>query len=269
VKEHLKQLVSTAENDLQKRNLAREYLQARTLQALQDAKAFLNWLFLGGTALRFLYSIPRYSEDLDFSLVDGDSRFRDLLKSVKSTFESEDYRLVVKVSDEKTVQSAFMRFQGLPYELGFSSQQSENLSIKIEVDTNPPGGARWKTTLIRRHVTLNLSHYDKPSLLAGKMHAILARPYVKGRDLYDLIWYLADSSWPSPNLEFLNAALAQTKWRGGNLTEKNWRQTLMTRLESVNWKQAIADVSPFLERPSEVDLLSFANCEQLLKARKA
>lgn len=67
---------------------------------------------------------------------------------------------------------------------------------------------------MRRHVTLRLHHHDRAALLAGKLHALLQRPYTKGRDLYDLIWYLSDSAWPAPNLTLLNAALRQTGWGG-------------------------------------------------------
>jgi len=69
------------------------------------------------------------------------------------------------------------------------------------------------TTVIRRHVVLQLQHHDRASLLAGKLHAILQRPYLKGRDLYDLAWYLSDREWPAPNLEYLNNALLQTGWQ--------------------------------------------------------
>lgn len=114
------------------------------------------------------------------------------------------------------------------------------------------------------YVTLNLSHYDRPSLLAGKLHAVLTRPYTKGRDLYDLVWYLSDRSWPQPNLELLNAALWQTKWQGPKLTNKNWQKTLFSHLSEINWPRAIEDVRPFLEREQDVDLLSKENLRGLL-----
>lgn len=119
-----------------------------------------------------------------------------------------------------------------------SPQRSQALSIKLELDTNPPVGARIETTVVRRHVTLNLYHHDKSSLLAEKLHAILSRPWAKGRDLFDLAWYLADRTWPTPNLEFLNAALQQTGWTGPVLTAANWRTELSHRLDQLDWKQA-------------------------------
>ena len=68
------------------------------------------------------------------------------------------------------------------------------------------------TTIVRRYQTLHLQHHDRATLLAGKLHAILQRPYPKGRDVNDLLWYLSDPAWPEPNLVMLNNALQQTGW---------------------------------------------------------
>jgi len=150
--------------------------------------------FHGGTALRFLYAIPRYSEDLDFALErPGTSYdFRAYLRAIQAEFEMEGYQVGIKLNDRKTVNSAIVRFNNLLYEFGLSAQRDEELAVKIEVDTNPPTGAWLETTLVRRHVTLCLQHHDRAPLLAGKLHALFRRRYVKGRDLYDLMWYLSD-----------------------------------------------------------------------------
>jgi predicted nucleotidyltransferase component of viral defense system len=266
MKAYLQQLVNNAPELGLKKSVAREYLQARTLQMLQESGAFINWAFLGGTALRFLYAIPRYSEDLDFSTVGPDrpADFRKHLLKIKDSFLKESYRTDIKMNDGKAVAAAFIKFEGLPYELGLSPHPTEVLSIKLEVDTRPPRGAATETTLVRRYVPLNLQHYDKPSLLAGKIHALLSRPYVKGRDLYDLFWYLADRSWPTPNFTLLNAALAQTNWPGQPLQAENWQGLLAEKLESINWDQAVADVQPFLEREADLQLLQKEACLKLL-----
>ena len=104
--------------------------------------------------------------------------------------------------------SAFVRFPGLLHEMGLSGHREEALSVKLEVDTRPPQGAGLETTVVRRHLLLRLQHHDRASLLAGKLHAILQRPWPKGRDFYDLVWYLSDPAWPAPNLVLLNNALA-------------------------------------------------------------
>ncbi|MCX7014850.1 MAG: nucleotidyl transferase AbiEii/AbiGii toxin family protein [Candidatus Sumerlaeota bacterium] len=258
MKEYLRQLAEQADNDLIRGCLVREYLQARILESLQDRGVFLRWAFLGGTALRFLYAIPRFSEDLDFSLIapGEDVGLRTALAQAKRALEKEGYRIECRVRDHKTVASALVKFPGLPYELGFSPRASQTLSIRVEVDANPPPGAGIETTLVRRHVTLRLCHYDKASLLAGKLHAVLSRSWAKGRDLYDLVWYLADQTWPAPNLELLNAALAQTGWKGPVMTATNWRDELRQRIAALDWKRARADVRPFLERTRDLDLVT-------------
>jgi hypothetical protein len=136
--------------------------------------------------------------------------------------------------------------------------------VKVEIDTNPPAGAVTETRIVRRSVMLNLHHYDRASLLAGKLHAVLSRKYTKGRDLYDLAWYLADDSWPAPNLLLLNNALKQTGWTGGSITPENWRGIVTERLKDLDWKQAALDVAPFLEREQDLAMVSEASLLALL-----
>lgn len=266
MKEYLRQLTDSAANPITRNALAREYLQARVLEALQESGAFMRWAFVGGTALRFLFSIPRFSEDLDFSLITPgkDPGFREALAEVRRVFSREGYRIDITVNERTTVASAWLKFPGLPYEIGLSPHPTQVLSIKLELDTQAPPGARLETSIVRRHCTLNLCHYDKASLLAGKLHAILSRQWTKGRDLYDLAWYLADRNWPEPNLVQLNTALTQTAWKGPTLTDSNWRGELVQRLEVLDWDRARADVRPFLERERDIDLVTYATIEKLL-----
>ena len=272
MKDHLQALVRSRPDAAEGFNLAREYLQARILQGLQKQGMFMHWAFLGGTALRFLYAIPRYSEDLDFSLIPRSETpaFNDAMGQIKAGFEAEGYRTELKLNDKKTVHSGFVRFPGLLYELGLSARPAQTIAIKFDVDTNPPAGGIVATSIVRRHVTLNLTHYDPASLLAGKLHAVLSRSWAKGRDLYDLIWYLSDRAWPGPNLKLLNNALAQSQPSSTSpvvLTAQSWREAVLQRLERVNWNEAIADVEPFLEHQHEVNLLTLENCRKLLLQR--
>lgn len=250
----------------QGRNLVREYLQARILATLQRSGAMVPLAFHGGTALRFLYASARYSEDLDFTLEHAATGydFRAYLRAIQAEMSAENYGVEIKVNDQKVVHSAFVRFPGLLHELGLSAHYDEVLSVKLEVDTNPPAGATLVTTVVRRHLALHLQHHDRASLLAGKLHAILQRSYTKGRDLYDLFWYLSDPNWPSPNLELLNQALAQIDWSGDRLTPANWREVVAGRLHTLTWEQAVSDVRPFLDRDGDVDLLTLDNLLQLL-----
>lgn len=267
MKDYLAQIVRAAPTPVQGRNVAREYLQARILGALQRNGAMIPLAFHGGTALRFLFASARYSEDLDFALEQATTRydFRAYLQAIRSTFDAEGYQLELKVSDQKAVQSAFVRFRGLLYELGLSPHRDEVLAVKIEVDTSPPAGAGLMTSIVRRRVILRLQHHDRASLLAGKLHAILQRPYTKGRDVYDLLWYLSDPEWPAPNLTLLNNALQQTGWDAEPLTQDNWRRVVRGRLDAVDWQQVVADVRPFLEPTADPGILQLGNLLQVLE----
>jgi hypothetical protein len=267
VKEYLVSLVRSVSNPVEARNLAREYLQALILQSLQRGGAMTALAFHGGTALRFLFSLPRFSEDLDFALEGnpGTYDFRAYLQSIRKDLEAQGYSITLKVNDRKMVHSAFVRFSNLLFELGLSPHRDEMLAVKLEVDTNPPVGAKLATSLVRRHVLLNLQHHDRSSLLAGKLHAILQRPYLKGRDLYDLLWYLSDREWPAPNLDLLNNALKQTGWGGETLSLYNWRETVRRKIESTPWEQALDDVRPFIASQDELGLLTKENLLNLLK----
>jgi hypothetical protein len=262
----LMRLVEDQADDFRKQSVAREYLQARILLSLQDAGVFTRWAFLGGTALRFLFDLPRYSEDLDFSLIEpgGDAQLEKIVEKIKADLLRETYQVIADVKTDRAVKSTFLRFPGLPHEFGFSGHRDAVLSVKVEVDTNPPIGAGTETRVIRRFALLNLCHYDKSSLLAGKINAILTRPYTKGRDVYDLIWYLSDPTWPAPNIPFLRNSLAQTRWTGPLVDEKTWRERVRSVLGQINWRHAQEDVAPFLERPAERSLITRQTLDQLL-----
>lgn len=267
MKDYLREKISKIADTNLARCIVREYLQARILESFQESGAFTSWAFVGGTALRFLYNMPRFSEDLDFSLKDvkTEDNFTNILKKAKKDFESENYDVAVKINELKNVKSSFIKFSKLLNELGLSPHISEAISIKIEIDTNPPAGALFETSIIRRHILLNLLHYDKSSLLAGKLHAFLTRKYVKGRDIYDLMWYLAEKRWPEPNLVLLNNALRQTSWLGPKITANNWRNKISEKICSLDWSKVLRDVKPFIEKKIEVDLLTKNNLLDILK----
>ncbi len=271
MKAYLAALVHERRSDAQGRGLVREYLQARILEGLQREGAMRPIAFHGGTALRFLYQLPRLSEDLDFALERPEAGydFRAWLRAIQSMFRAEGYAVAIKVDDRRTVHSAFVRFPGLLHALGLSPHAGEVIAVKIEVDTRPPAGAGLATSIVRRHVLLHLQHHDRASLMAGKLHAVLQRPFVKGRDVYDLFWYLTAAQWPEPNLVLLNHALEQTGWAGPAATPDNWPEQVLARLRSANWAAIAADVRPFAEHPQEVDVLTFENLERVLGSRRS
>ncbi|MFC2079826.1 nucleotidyl transferase AbiEii/AbiGii toxin family protein, partial [Candidatus Bipolaricaulota bacterium] len=188
MKDRALQLVREATSERRK-NVLREYLQAHILFSLQAGRAFEQLAFVGGTALRFLYGLRRYSEDLDFSLERSEAYdFPRLLGRIESDLTQAGFEVTMHPHEGTPVHSAFVRFPGLLAECGLSPHPTQKLSIKIEVDTSPPAGATLQTTVINRDFLLALQHHDLPSLMAGKLHAVLSRRYTKGRDIYDLLW---------------------------------------------------------------------------------
>jgi hypothetical protein len=267
MKDYLKQQVEKIQDTNFARCIVREYLQARLLECLQENGAFANWAFVGGSALRFLYLMPRFSEELAFSLAEPgiDDNLCEYMKKARVSFQAEGYSVTIKLNDRRIVKSAFIKFDGLLFELELSPHRSEAISIKVEIDTNPPVGAMLETSVIRIHRMLNLQHYDKGSLLAGKLHALLTRKYVKGRDVYDLMWYLSDKTWPKLNFLLLNTALKQTGWSGVEMTEGNWKEEIALRVSQYDWDQVIANIYSFIERQEDLKMLNKDNLIKLLE----
>lgn len=257
MKDHLLSLAAAQPDPRARLNLVREYLQAHILRSAQEAGAFAALAFQGGTALRFLYGLRRYSEDLDFALErpEHDRGLEHLAKAVKRDFELSGYGVEVILRTTRAVHSAEVKFPGLLRDAGLSSDRGAKLMIRIEVDTRPPAGAVMETRLITRHFPISFRVHDLSSCMAGKIHALLSRRYAKGRDLFDLSWYLTRPDRPSPNLDLLRNALAQTRWKGPRVGLGTWRGILVDRVTSLDWPAVIRDVEPFLEDPRDRQLL--------------
>lgn len=255
MKDHLRLVLRDATEHSQ-RNVLREYLQSRVLLAMQERGAWSSLAFLGGTALRFLYLVPRFSEDLDFSLEENREAFDflGLLDGVVRRLEGEAYHVDLKASAATTVNKAFIRFRGIEYETGLSPHRDQVFSVKVEVDTNPPTGAVLKVTTIQRFAALRLAHHDEASLVAGKACAVLLREWLKGRDVFDLMWYLSDKRWPEPNEALIAGALIQAG-REDLIPQQRWKAAVGARLVTADWSRVLPDVERFLERPEDTWML--------------
>jgi len=245
-------------------NRLREYLQAFVLRSLHESEAFRPLAFVGGTALRFLHGLPRFSEDLDFSLVSAAGYAGEVwMAKVKRDLTLAGFHPEVTWNDRKTVQTGWVRVAGVLYDAGLSAMPDQKLAIKVEIDTRPPDGARCERRLVTRQMTFLLQYYDLPSLLAGKLHAVIARKYAKGRDWYDLVWYLSQRPPVIPNVLLLQNALDQTQGVG-RCDASAWRELVRARLASLEMSAVSGDVSPFLERRQDASLLTRDNLESLL-----
>lgn len=268
MKDYVLTLAASRKTLNEKLNMLREYLQAYVLRIFHDEGFFRTTAFVGGTALRFLHDLPRFSEDLDFSLEKpGNYSFVDLMKKTQSELVASGYQIEIKYDDQKTVYSAFIKFEELLFEAGISPLKSQKFSIKVEIDTRPPKGARLETKIVNKFFPISFLTYDITSLFAGKFHALLTRPYVKGRDFFDLGWYLSRFKNIEPNMDQLLNALRQTGWKQEFPAENNWREFLGRVVEKTDWKKVRPDVENFLERPTDLNIFTKENILELLKTK--
>ncbi len=247
-------------------NRLREYLQHVVLRALFEQNALKGIVFHGGTALRIIYDLGRFSEDLDFH-VDAGCGF-DLKKisgTLKRSLELQGYAISLKNSSSDAVKSSFIKFGSILTETGLGTREGEKLNIKLEVDMNPPAGFATEHSLINKYFPLAVIHHDAKTFFAGKLHAVFQRSYIKGRDYYDLWFYLGRWKGFEPNLKYLNNALEQTGYKGDEITVDNWKTLLAERIGSVNWKAVSTDIEPFLENPGDVRIFNKDFFLQMLK----
>jgi hypothetical protein len=232
---------------------------------------FEHAAFYGGTALRIFHGLRRFSEDLDFTLLDGgnDARLERYLPSVATELESWGFSFEAesKSGGEATgIESAFLKGStqlnllhiGAPADLARRLPQSQRLQIKLEMDLEPPPNA---TTEVRTQLLpspYQVKLYDLPSLFAGKLHAVLCRGWknrVKGRDFYDFVWYVGRNI--QPNLAHLEARMRQSgHWDGGEITRQVLVDLLRERFAAVDFQQAAEEVRVFLPDPRELQLWS-------------
>ncbi|HAF96475.1 MAG TPA: hypothetical protein DER10_03560 [Elusimicrobia bacterium] len=253
--EALKQELSGDASVEDKTNRAREFLQILALKSLSDQNAFFSIAFIGGTALRIIFGLRRFSEDLDFSVISAKGYdFTAICGGLVKVFHLNGLKAVLDKKNVKTVNSAFLSFPGLPQALGLSGHKQEKLSIKIEVDTNPPAGWSKQTTVLNKTYLFSVAHYDLPSMFAGKLHACFYRRYTKGRDIYDLFWYLGRKV--QPNFEMLNNAVAQSQGRAPGVDAGNFKEFMIERAGNIDLVAAKKDVEKFLEDKSELKLFN-------------
>lgn len=265
MKEGALSIVRDIADPAEKLNLLREYVQAMVLRSLHESEAFLNLAFVGGTALRFIHNLPRFSEDLDFSLETQKGYKPELwMKKVKNDLQMEGFNAAVSWNEKTTVHKSWIKVSGLLKDVGLSAITDQNISIKLEIDTRPPQGSVSMTGIVNRHAMLSLRYYDLPSLMAGKIHALITRQYPKGRDWYDLLWYRGRRPPCEPNMEQLQNALDQTQ-ETSVFNAQKWKDDIVKKLKTLDCSSLSEDVGIFLERPEDAALLTEENiCSVLM-----
>ncbi|WP_337848237.1 nucleotidyl transferase AbiEii/AbiGii toxin family protein [Sphingomonas sp.] len=253
-----------ATNAVEEANATKEILQEIALYALWRADFFDIALFQGGTSLRILHGLPRFSEDLDFLLraPNPDFQWSPYLSALVEIFSQFGLRLEAQPKDkmDRAVREAILKDDSIASQLNLSfagSGRARTIKIKLEIDTNPPAGSGEASTFLDFPADYEVRHQDLASNFALKIHALLCRSYLKGRDWFDFSWYVANG--PSPNLPLLAGALHQAgPWQDQpdlQIDDAWMLATLKAKITSVDWDAAAADVSRFL-RPAEAKSLS-------------
>lgn len=270
MRSYITQVIDKNSKPADKLNKLREYLQMYFLYTLFRKKFYTNLVFTGGTALRFVHKIRRFSEDLDFSLSDKAQGydFSFLLNDIKNEFTLAGYDVEVKESPEKTLNSALLKFPGLLFEVGLSPLKAEKITIKLEIDTRPPAGGSEENKINPAPFFFYMVHYDLRTLFAGKLHALLSRAFTKGRDWYDLFWYLATFEDIEPNYVFLNNALLQARKDNLQVVRGNLKPLIISEIERLDSEAVRKDVYPFLENTEEVEMLTRENLLKLVNDNK-
>ena len=234
----------------EKYSVAREFLQELILQ-IMDRGGYSSCLaFVGGTALRILYDLSRFSEDLDFCLINNKGfHFDKLLATIKKELELNGFEVEISKGKDRTVLSEFIRFKGLLHELGIAGQKDEKLFIKLEIDSNPPSGYGTEVQLINKDFLFKVQSYDLPSLFASKLHAFLFRKYVKGRDFYDLLWFMSKKT--PVNYKLLSAAASQTEKKAFHIDAELLKKLLIDKVGKTDFPHVSRDVAVFLHKKEE------------------
>jgi len=242
-------------SNIEEEHAIRETTQEVVLAALGRTEFFKHALFQGGTCLRIFYGLNRFSEDMDFILQEAtrDFELQPHLQAVRDELEAYGYD--VEIADRSkagvAVSKAFLKDDSLGKVLHLKhvdrSGPARKIRVKLEVDTSPPSGSGMEIKYVDFPFVSSVAVQDKPSLFAGKLHALLCREYVKGRDWYDFLWYTSQSV--GINYAFLASALMQQgPWQRQDI-QVDWQWCLAhleERINAVDWAQAREDVRRFV-----------------------
>jgi predicted nucleotidyltransferase component of viral defense system len=256
---------------------ASELLQKTILAGLSETDFFAKASFHGGTALRIFHGLNRYSQDLDFSLIQNGEQFewgrylvhvRDRMQEYGCSLE-----LYEKTGRDRPVVIAEARDLSigkmLDFEWATRIEHPKKIMVKLEMDTVPPSGSCSVNANIDFPFASTIRLYDMPSLFAGKTHALLCRDYgeyVKGRDWYDFLWYVDKQT--EPNYQYLSNALQRSgPWKGQSIkANKTWLEKAMKeKIAGLNIGGVKRDVIRFVH-PAERDRVNAWDCNTFLRA---
>lgn len=260
----------TPKNKEEAQSALREIMQEIALAGLYRSGFFDKAAFYGGTALRIFHKLDRFSEDLDFSLLQVEQEFS--LEKYQNAIVNEFAALGMNVSisekqkvKQNNINSAFLKSETLWRELKLETiipqiglDTKANVKIKIEVDTEPPLNFKTEEKLLLQPFAFYVKCFTLPDLFAGKMHALLFRKWgtnVKGRDWYDMEWYIRKGIKLDLS-HFLTRAQDSGDWKEETISEKEFRELLAQKIDTVNMEFVKRDVIRFIKDPEQLDIWS-------------
>ena len=242
-------------------NALHEVMQQIALCGLYRGGFFNKAAFYGGTCLRIFHALPRFSEDMDFSLIQSDENFslESYFDAIINEFKALGREVIINrkhKNSQSNVESAFLKDDTAIYDLKFNTEHT--IKIKLEVDINPPLGFKTESKLLLLPTSFMTRCYTLPDLYAGKMHALLFRAWknrVKGRDWYDFEWYVRNNV----TLDFKH--LAERSYQFGSVesegfTSESFKTLLKERINKTDINLVKADVSPFIRNQSDMEMWS-------------
>ena len=239
-------------------NAAYEVMQQVVLSGLYRGGFFKEAAIYGGTCLRIFHGLERYSEDMDFSLLqkNPEFHFEDYFQAIIEEAKILGGDITITKKDKKTfgkVESAFLKDNTDVYNLTFQTEKT--LKIKIEVDTDPPLGFGTEQKLLMMPFSFQTRCFTLPSLYAGKMHALIFRSWknrVKGRDWYDFEWYVRHNV----PLDFKHLQQRAREFNNLELSQELFLEKLRERLSTADIDMVKQDVEPFIIDKRELDIWS-------------
>ena len=250
-------------SNAERENAIKEIVQEIALAGLSRGGFFDKAAFYGGTCLRMFHGLNRFSEDLDFALLEKDPSFQldDYFPALRKEFESYGLEMIIepkKKGENAAVQSAFLKGNTLTLLMMFFPKSedakavvsNQKVKIKFEIDIDNPSGGVTEIKYRMLPAPYEVQIFDEATLFAGKIHAILCREYkhhVKGRDYYDYLFYIGKGS--KFNLSYLENKLKNTGAKiaeNETLTCEKVKKLLKTRFETVDYESAKEDVSNFI-----------------------
>lgn len=242
----------------EKRNAINEVMQEIALAGLYRGGFFDKAAFYGGTCLRVFYGLPRFSEDMDFSLTEKNVEFdiENYFPAVIEEFKASGRDVLITKKEKKVqtkVESAFLNDNTEMYDLSFKTEKE--IKIKIEVDTDPPLGFLTEQKLSLMPFSFMTRCFTLSDLYAGKMHALIFRNYksrVKGRDWYDFEWYVRHDV----SLDFAHFQIRAKEFNGLDIDKEEFIKMLKEKIGTTDINMVKRDVMPFIQNPAELDIWS-------------